>query len=244
MSASGTVQSAPSQPARTPPTELPTSPNLGVMAMIYVGLFILGLIAVSAFVTRPSFPSPDASPGAIVAYFEAHPTPVRVSAFLSFGGILALTILVGAVASRFRLWGLRSAWVDIALLLGLMTALDQAVSHLCEWTLTWPGVTHSAPLTLALFYLLYALGGPGFSLPMGLFVGSLAGIGAKWSLLPGWLVWIGFVITAMGVISWLNLLAPSAPLISLTIPLTRFPAFAWLIVAGFALPKTLPARIS
>ncbi len=158
MSISGATQTTPTQPAQTPQTaKLPAGPHLGLMASIYVGLFIVGLIAVSAFVTSPSFPSPNAAPKTIVSYFQLHPMPVRVSAFLSFGGIFALLIFVGEVASRFRFLGLRSAWVDIALLMGLMTAVDQAVSHLCEWVLTWSGVTHSAPITLALYYLLYAL---------------------------------------------------------------------------------------
>jgi hypothetical protein len=45
-----------------------------------------------------------------------------------------------------------------------------------------------------------------------------------------------FVIAAIGIVSWLNLLAPTAPLLPLTIPFTRFPAFAWLILTGFMLP--------
>lgn len=230
----------PEQPARTPSIEGPAGPSLGIMAAIYVGLFLLGLILVSAFVTRPSFPSPDTAPTAIVAYFQLHPTLVRVSAFLSFGGVAALVIFVGGIASRLRFLRLRSAWVDIALVMGLLTAVDQAMSHFCEWTLTWPEVTHSAPL--ALYYLLFALGGPGFSLPMGLFVGSLAGVGGKWSLLPRWLVWSGFAIAGLGVMSSLNLLVPVAPVLPATIPLTRFPAFAWLIAAGVMMPKALPAR--
>jgi hypothetical protein len=44
------------------------------------------------------------------------------------------------------------------------------------------------------------------------------------------------------VLSWLNLLLPTTPFVPLTIPLTRFPAFAWLIAAGYMLPKVLPAR--
>jgi hypothetical protein len=218
-------------------SEHPDGPHPGVMAMIYVLLFLAGLVAVSAFVTRSSFPTPSSSQEAIVAYFQANRDPVRISAFLSFGGVIALAVFVASVASRLRFLGIRSAWADTALVAGMMTALDQTASHLSEWALTWPGIAHDAPLTLALFYLLFAFGGPGFSVPMGLFVGSISMVAVMRSLLPAWLVGIGFAIALIGVVSWLNLLVPAAPLVSLTIPLTRFPAFAWLVVAGFMLPK-------
>jgi hypothetical protein len=42
----------------------------------------------------------------------------------------------------------------------------------------------------------------------------------------------------IGVLSCLNILLPVTNPILLLIPLTRFPAFVWLIAAGFALPKT------
>jgi hypothetical protein len=226
----------------TPTEERHAGPHPGIMATIYVVLFLAGLIVVSAFVTKPSFPAPDAGSNAIVTYFQMHPSPVRISAFLSFGAVIALAILVASIVSRLRFFGIRAAWVDITLVVGLVTALDQAGSHLCEWVLTWPGITQDAPLTLAFYYLLYAFGGPGFSVSMGLLVGGISIIAWQWSLLPKWLVWCGLVIAVIGILSWLNLLLPASPLVPLTIPLTRFPAFAWLIVTGFVLPKTLPAR--
>ncbi len=229
-------------PDQTPPIEHHEGPHPGMVATIYVVLFLAGLAVVSGFVTKPSFPAPDAGPHAIVVYFQVNPLPIRVSAFLSFGGVIALAIFVAGIVSRLRFLGRRAAWVDIALVVGLVTALDQAASHLCEWVLTWPGITQDAPLTLAFYYLLYAFGGPGFSVSMGLFIGSVSLVAGNWSLLPKWMVWCGLVIAVIGTLSWLNLLLPASPFLPLTIPLTRFPAFAWLIATGFALPKTLPAR--
>jgi hypothetical protein len=223
------------------PAERPTGPHPGALATIYVALFLAGLIVVSSVAANPSFPAPSSGPQAIVAYFQAHPMLIRTSAFLSFGAVLALAVLVACVVNRLRFLGIRSAWVDIALVVGLATALDQTASHLSEWALTWPGITQDRPVTLALYYLMYGFGGPGFSVPMGLFVGTLTLIAGRWSLLPTWMVVAGFVIAAIGIVSWLNLLAPTAPLLPLTIPLTRFPAFAWLILAGFILPAKLAA---
>ncbi|HEY7418732.1 MAG TPA: hypothetical protein VH593_26370, partial [Ktedonobacteraceae bacterium] len=136
-------------------------PNLGIVAAISVVLFLTGLAFVTVFVTNPSFPSPDAAPNAIVTYFLIRPWQVRISAFLSFGAIVALGAFVAGTVGRLRFLGVRSTWVDIALFAGLATAFDQAGSHLCEWALTWPGITQSAPPTLVIYYLLYAFGGPG-----------------------------------------------------------------------------------
>ena len=59
-------------------------------------------------------------------------------------------------------------------------------------------------------------------------------------LLPRWVVACGLAIAAVGEISWFSLFIPNALFL---VPLTRFPAFVWLIAAGFALPKTT-ARVS
>ena len=93
-------------------------------------------------------------------------------------------------------------------------------------------------LTLALYYLQYAFGGLGYSLPMGLFVAGVSMAASSMNLLPKWIIWSGFLIAVIGVVSCLNILLPVTNPIPLLIPLTRFPAFIWLIAAGFALSKT------
>jgi hypothetical protein len=230
------------QPDHVAAPQRHASLNLGVVATIYVVLFLVGLSFVTVFVTKPSFPSPDAGMVRIVTYFQMRPQQVRTSAFLSFGSIIALGIFVASIVSRFRFLGVRSAWVDITFFAGLATVFDQNMSHICEWVLTWPGIAQNTPTTLAMYYLLYGFGGPGFSVPMGLLVGSISIIGVRMKLLPKWIVWSGFVIGVIGLVSCLNFLLPTFSILPFTIPLTRFPSFIWLIAAGFALPKTLSAR--
>jgi hypothetical protein len=70
-------------------------------------------------------------------------------------------------------WWQAQNFLNPALFAGFATALDQAGSHLCEWVLTWPGIAPNPAPTLAIYYLLYAFGGPGFSLPMSLFAVAL-----------------------------------------------------------------------
>ena len=58
-------------------------------------------------------------------------------------------------------------------------------------------------------------------------------------LLPRWLAVTGIVIAVVGELSALSLIGPSALFLS---PLTRVPAFVWLIAAGLRLPQRAPAR--
>jgi hypothetical protein len=186
---------------------------VGIIAIIYVGLFITGLLVVSRLVTNPFFPAPDTNPHAIVTYFQLNPSPIRSSAFLSFGAAIALATFAASIFGQLRALGIRASWVDILLAAGLVTASDQIGSHLCEWALIWPDIAQDRAPTLAVYYLLDTFGGTGFSIPMGLFVGSISLVAGRWSLLPKWMVWIGFIIAAIGIISWLKLLLPTSPLL-------------------------------
>lgn len=227
------------QPGAPPTTARRVDLSLGLLATIYVVLFLAGLFFVSGFVTNPSYPAADTAPDGIVTYFQLHPDLVRVNAFLSSGAALLLGIFAVSVASKLRLINAMSA--DIALFVGITAAGDQIASHSVAWILTWSGITQNATLTQALFYLQYSFGGPGFSLPMGLFVGTVSLVTGWKKLLPKWIAWSGMVIGAIGVVSWLNVLLPVTFPFPLLIPLTRFPAFAWLIIAGFLLPRAFVA---
>ncbi len=191
-----------------------TGPFLGIAAVVYAVLHLASIVLVSNFnpSLRPSFPAPDAAASAIVAFFQRHSDLVRTATFFQFGAGIALGIFAVGGAFRLRGLGAPAVWVSIVLVSGLMTALDIASASHILWAMTWPGIAQNTPLTLALYYLQYAFGGPGFSLPMGLFVAGVS-------------------IAA-------NVLLPVTNPIPLLIPLTRFPAFVWLIAAGFALAKT------
>ena len=73
---------------------------------------------------------------------------------------------------------------------------------------------------------------------MGLLAAGVSIAAGSLHLLPKWIIWSGFLIAAIGVVSSLNVLLPVTNPIPLLIPLTRFPAFVWLTAAGFALPQT------
>ena len=50
-------------------------------------------------------------------------------------------------------------------------------------------------------------------------------------------MWFGLVVAVIAELSWLSMMIPS---LFLLIPVTRFPAFIWLIVTGFLLPQSAP----
>jgi hypothetical protein len=103
------------------------------------------------------------------------------------------------------------------------------------WAMTHAGVAQDAALTQALYFLGYALGGPGYSVPLGLLMAGISVPLLFYRIVPRWIPILGLWLAACGELSWLNLEFPSALFL---IPLTRFPGFVWMIAVGFALPAT------
>jgi hypothetical protein len=89
---------------------------------------------------------------------------------------------------------------------------------------------------IALYYLGYGLGGPGFAIPMGLLMAGVSVTAAFMKLLPKWLIILGLILAVAGELSWFHLLV--FPKLLFLIPLVRFPGFIWIIAVGFLLPKT------
>ena len=212
------------------------SPPLGFLAAVFTALFLAGLYPVTVFNGKPYFPGPSASADAIAAYFQARSSAALACAFLHFGAAIPLGIFTASVVSRLRFLGVRAAGAHIALFGGLATAFNMMASSLVLWAMVHPGIAQGVPLVQALYYLQYAFGGPGFSVPFGLLMAGVCIPAAFLKLLPKWIVALGLVLAVTGELSWLNLIIPGALFL---IPLTRFPGFIWLIAAGLALPNTV-----
>ena len=209
-------------------------PNPGILAVIYTLLFNAGLYQVVTFTGGPHFPGPWESGDTITAYFQGHPAAVLLCAFLQFGAAIPLGIYTATMVSRLHYLGIRAAGAHIALFGGLLTVFNMAATSHILWTMAYPGIAQDAGVVRALYYLAFAFGGVGFSVPMGLLIAGLCIPALFLKLLPKWLIVFGLVIAVIGELSWFDLVTPKAlPLI----PLTRFPAFLWLIAAGFLLPK-------
>ena len=210
-------------------------PHPGVLAIVYTLLFNAGLYQVVSLTGGPHFPGPWESSEAITAYFQTYPRTVLLCAFLQFGAAIPLGIFTATVVSRLQFLGVRAAGSYIALFGGLMTAFNMAATAFVLWVMAYPGIAEQPGVLRALYYLGFAFGGVGFSVPLGLLIAGVCIPAAFFKLLPKWLVAFGLVLAIIGELSVLTLLTPQALFL---IPLTRFPGFIWLIAAGFALPKS------
>ena len=220
-------------------TKRHASPHLGIVAIVFTFLFNGSLLPVIALAGLPHFPGPWESAETIVAFFRERSSAVVVCAFLQFGGSIALGIYTATVVSRLQFLGVRAAGPWIALFGGLMTVINMSMASMFLWVLAYPGIAQDASMVRAFYYLAFAFGGPGFSVPLGLLIAGVCIPAIFMKLLPRWLIALGLTIAAIGELSWFNLLLPKALFL---IPLTRFPGFVWLIATGFLLPRNAPRK--
>ena len=211
-------------------------PPPGIVATVFVLLFLAGLYPVTALNGTPVFPGPWEPIGVIMDYFTARASSVLLCAALQFGAAIPLGIFTVTAVSRLRFLGVRAAGTDIALFGGFLTAFTMMSASSVLWAMTYPEVAKDESVLQAAYRIQFALGGPGFSVPFGILIAGVSVTSRFYKLLPKWLLVVGFLIAAAGVLSWFDILVPKAlPLI----PLTRFPGFLWLILAGFLLPNTI-----
>lgn len=209
-------------------------PHPGAVAVVFACLFITGLsFVVSLTGQQPYFPGPWESAETIATYFQNNARDVMWCAFFQFGSVIPLGIFTATMTSRIRFLGGRVAGVDIALFGGFLTAFSVVISSMILWTMAYPGVAADVNVLRALYYLSFAIGGVGYSVPLGLLIAGVALTSLFMKTLPRWLTISGLLLAIIGELSFLTLVNPAfLPLI----PLTRFPGFVWLVLAGFKLP--------
>jgi hypothetical protein len=214
------------------------SPHLGILAVIFAVLFIYGLSYVINFNPgMPHFPNPYDPPASVTAYFREHPHDVLMCMFFQFVSAIPLGIFTVTVWTRLKWLGVKAVGPSIALLGGLLVAMGLVVSSLIGWAMVFPGVAADAGAVRALYYLAFGIGGVGYSVPMGLLIAGIAVPSGLMKLLPRWMVVFGIILAVIGETSCLALLSPA---LTALIPLTRFPGFVWLILAGMILAKRKP----
>ena len=208
-------------------------PPLGPLAIVFTVVFIGGLLPVTTVGGTPYFPGPWESAQTIDMFFRLRPDAALLCAFLQFGSAIPLALFAATITSRLRFLGVKAAGADIALFGGLAASAAIASSSLVLWAIAQPGMASDSTLTTGLYYVMYALGGPGYSVPLGLLMAGVSITCWFYKLLPRWICVFGLVLAVFGELSWLNLEFPKALFL---IPLTRFPGFIWMIAAGFVLP--------
>jgi len=213
------------------------SPPLGILALVFTVLFCAGLYPVTYFGGRPSFPLPWAPPLDVVAFLNLRHSAAVFCAWMHFGSTIPLGLFTASIVSRLEFFGVRAAGAKIALFGGFATAMLTIAASAVLWTMTLPGIAQQPVLADALHFLNFALGGPGYSVPLGLLMAGVSVPLYFRRLVPRWIPILGLILAAFGELSWLSFeVRPALALI----PLTRFPGFIWMIAVGFALPSSLP----
>jgi hypothetical protein len=209
-------------------------PPLGLLAVVFTVLFLTAIVLGTVFAGGTVFPSPFGPAADSVAYFRDHQFAVRLDAFLQFGASIPLAIYAATVHARLHRLGIRAPGATIALAGGLLASTFLAVGALVTWVLSRPEVADQPTIVLALQDLAFLTGGPGHVVPLGLLVAGIGVPGLLAGLLPRWLSVAGLVIAVLAELGTLSLLVSDA---SYLLPIARFTGLAWLITAGFLLPR-------
>jgi hypothetical protein len=216
-------------------------PHSGIVAAVFVVLFLAGLMPVTAFGGMRYFPGPTASVNEMAAFFSQRQAGTLLCAFLQFGSAVPLGIFTVSMVARLKFLGVKAAGADIALFGGLTTAMLLVISSSFLWDMTYPGIPQDASLLQALYRVSFGLGGPGYSVSFGLLAAGISITAGLSKLLPKWITILGLVVAVAGELSWFEIV--NVKLLPL-IPLTRFPGFVWMIAAGFSLSKLRMERIT
>ncbi len=167
---------------------------------------------------------------------SSRPRSPRVLAclLLQTGAMICLGLFTAVVVSRLQFLGIRAAGVTIALFGGFLCVFDSMAAAFTTWTLIRPAVAANPQILVALNYLSYAFGGPGFSIPMGLLMAGVSITAGLSRLIPRWVMILGLFLAACGELSVFHLISPQ---LLFLIPLVRFPGFIWIIAVGVTLPR-------
>ena len=209
-------------------------PPLWLLALLYTILFIAGLYPVTMYGGMPYWPGPWETPSVITYFFQTQTTRVLACVLLQTGATICLGLFTAVVVSRLQFLGIRAAGVTIALFGGFLCVFDSLAAGFTTWTLIRPAVSENPPILVALNYLSYAFGGPGFSIPMGLLMAGVSVSAGLTKLIPKWIMILGLFLAACGELSVFHLISPK---LLFLIPLTRFPGVIWIVAVGFALPR-------
>jgi hypothetical protein len=225
-----------------PDGTLHPSPPLHLLAGAHAVLFLGSLVVTAALTGGGHLPSPFAPSADSFIFFSRHPEAVRWSAFLQLGAAVPLGLFAAVVASRLTFLGIRAAGVFIALFGGLGASAALALSALAQWALSSPEVLLSPAAVRSLQLLTFSSGGPAHVMSLGLLLAGVAVTTGVTGLLPRWSMASGLALAVLAELSWLSLVIPAAAYL---LPIARFPALVWLVVAGALLPtrRRGPSRV-
>ncbi|NIJ52736.1 hypothetical protein [Dyadobacter arcticus] len=211
-------------------------PHLGLLATLFMLLFITGLcFVISLTGVPPYYPGPWESASTILQYFHNQRDDVLMCAFFQFCSAIPLGIFTASVVSRMGFLGSNAAGKHIALFGGFTAAVNLILSSFLLWVMTVPELSAYDQVIHTLYYLVFIIGGVGYSVLLGLLIAGIAVTSLFMKTLPKWMAIAGIILALVGELSCLSMIFPKLlPLI----PLIRFPGFIWLVLVGFKMPKS------
>src|SRR6185312_3735786 len=177
-------------------------PHTGYLAVIFTVLFIFGLLYVISFTPGAAhYPNPYEPAAGVTAYFQQHPHDALMCSLFQFLSAIPLGLFTVTVWNRLGWLGVKGVGPSIGMFGGLLTVVAAFVSSLIGWTLAFPGVAADGGTVRGLYYLSFAIGGVGYSVPMGLLIAGIAVPAGLAKLLPRWMVVWGVVLGVIGEVS-------------------------------------------
>jgi hypothetical protein len=201
--------------------------------LIYVALMVVGAIELGK-----AYRVPHDTVEQAVAYVANFGSAIRFGSFCEFSSAILLGLFVAVTVSRLRFLGVRAAGELIALCGGVGATIMLMLSALSGWSVTRPGIAEADGAVSILQALSFAGGGPGFVVPLGLFVAGVSISAGLHRLIPRWLMWLGVFIAVACELAALTLVVWNA---AYFIPVGRFLSVIWMISVAVTLPTTISA---
>ena len=203
-----------------------------MLALIYVVFMVLGAMQLGK-----SYRVPHHTANEAIAYVANFGWSIRFGTFCELSSAVLLGLFVAVTVSRLRFLGVRAAGEVIALCGGVVATVMLMLSALCGWSVTRPGIAADGAVSL-LDALSFAGGGPGFVVPLGLFVAGVSITAGLHKLIPRWLMWVGILLAVACELASLTLMFWNA---GYFIPVGRFVGAAWMIGVAVTLPTSMAA---
>jgi hypothetical protein len=214
-------------------------PNPGIIAIIYVTLFITSLVAFAILSHGSGFPMPFGPLEKAQYIYQQFPDAIRLNAILQFGAAIPLGLFTASVTSRLNFLGVNVTGVSIALFGGIAASVFITISSLCSWVLSQPGIVNDLSVMHTVQLFGFASGGVAHVVVLGLLMAGISVPGLFGKLIPKWVAWLGLVLAGIAELSTLSLIINQ---FTYLLPVARFGSYIWLISAGFTLIKKKPEQ--
>ncbi|SHM43050.1 hypothetical protein SAMN05444266_10858 [Chitinophaga jiangningensis] len=210
-------------------------PHPGILAVVHVSLFVASLVILGILTKGMGFPNPFVPLADAQHRLQSFADATRINAVLQFGAAIPLGLFTAAVTSRLNFLGVNVTGVNIAFFGGLSASLFMALSGLCTWVLTQPGVADNLSAMHAMQLFGFATGGVAHVVALGLLMAGIAVPGLLGGYTPKWVAWLGLILAGIAELSTLSLFFPA---LMILLPVVRFGSYVWLIATGFTIARS------